>query len=273
MIQPVGYFKTWRELFTKPIWLKSSPEQKAILMTLLAMANFKPKQWEWEGRKFEVSIGQFVTSANSIIECCGLGITRQNVRTALERFRKLDFLTYKTTKTGILVTIINWELYQSDNEEANQPLNQDLTNSQPRPNQDLTTREERKKDKKEKKVNNNIPFQSIIDYLNQKANKNYKHTSAKTQTLISARWNEGFKEQDFFKVIDNKVSVWLKNPNMNQYLRPETLFGTKFEGYLNEGETNGQNSGHNQQDTDGEYDFSKVMFNGDTSAADEEVDF
>jgi uncharacterized phage protein (TIGR02220 family) len=52
--------------------------------------------------------------------------------------------------------------------------------------------------------------------------------------LISARLNEGFTVQDFKTVIDNKVSSWFGNKDMEKFLRPETLFGTKFEGYLNE---------------------------------------
>ena len=76
-------------------------------------------------------------------------------------------------------------------------------------------------------------YQTIINYLNEKTGKHYKHTTNKTQIVIKARWNEGFTEDDFKKVIDNKVTEW-KGTNMEKYLRPETLFGTKFEGYLNQ---------------------------------------
>lgn len=77
-------------------------------------------------------------------------------------------------------------------------------------------------------------YKTIIDYLNQKASTNYRSTSQKTQRLINARFNEGFSVDDFKKVIDIKVSQWSKDSKMSKYLRPETLFGTKFEGYLNE---------------------------------------
>ncbi|MCZ0717852.1 conserved phage C-terminal domain-containing protein [Aerococcus kribbianus] len=79
-----------------------------------------------------------------------------------------------------------------------------------------------------------IPYKKIIDYLNEKANASYRSTTKKTQTLIKARFAEGFTEKDFYKVIDIKTQAWLNNSKMNKYLRPETLFGTKFEGYLNE---------------------------------------
>lgn len=74
----------------------------------------------------------------------------------------------------------------------------------------------------------------IIEYLNLKANTSYKANSDKTRTLIKARMNEGFTVDDFKTVIDKKVLLWGKDINMQQYLRPITLFGTKFESYLNE---------------------------------------
>ena len=39
---------------------------------------------------------------------------------------------------------------------------------------------------------------------------------------------------DFEKVIDAKYREWHGSPKMSKYLRPETLFGTKFDSYLNE---------------------------------------
>ncbi len=80
-------------------------------------------------------------------------------------------------------------------------------------------------------------YKEIIDYLNNKTNSDYKYTSSKTQSLIKARINEGFKIEDFKKVIDKKTDEWLENEKMNVYLRPQTLFGTNFESYLNQKET------------------------------------
>lgn len=74
---------------------------------------------------------------------------------------------------------------------------------------------------------------NIIEYLNENAGTNYKSKSVKTQTLIKARLNEGFTVEDFKNVIDNKVREW-KRTEWEKYLRPETLFGTKFESYLNQ---------------------------------------
>jgi len=83
-------------------------------------------------------------------------------------------------------------------------------------------------------TNNNIyPYRSIVEYLNKKANTNFKHTTKETQRLIKARINQGFTIENFFSVIDFKCHNWGKDPKMLEYLRPKTLFGTNFESYLN----------------------------------------
>lgn len=85
------------------------------------------------------------------------------------------------------------------------------------------------------KVNTNKHIYSeVINYLNDKTSKNFKSTTKKTKDLIKARINEGFTIEEFKKVIDIKCAKWLSDKEMNVYLRPETLFGNKFEGYLNE---------------------------------------
>ena len=73
----------------------------------------------------------------------------------------------------------------------------------------------------------------IINYLNKKINSNFKYTTKSTQTKIKARLNEGYTLDDFIVVINKKFNDW-KGTEFEQYLCPETLFGTKFEKYLNQ---------------------------------------
>ena len=80
----------------------------------------------------------------------------------------------------------------------------------------------------------NIPYKEIIDYLNSKTGKNYRANIKKNKALIKARWSEGYQLDDFKQVIDNMVKNW-HGTEYAKYLRPETLFGTKFDGYLNQG--------------------------------------
>ena len=82
-------------------------------------------------------------------------------------------------------------------------------------------------------LEDDIPYKEIISHLNEKANRNYKANGSKTRTNIKARWNEGFRLDDFLHVIDTMVKDW-SSTKYEKYLRPETLFGPKFEGYLNQ---------------------------------------
>lgn len=83
-------------------------------------------------------------------------------------------------------------------------------------------------------LKNSIPYQEVIDYLNNLAGTNYRTTSKKSRELIKARINEGYTLEDFKVVIEKKTREWINDNKMKGYLRPETLFGTKFEGYLNQ---------------------------------------
>ena len=85
-------------------------------------------------------------------------------------------------------------------------------------------------------LKDNVPYQEIVNYLNNSAGTNYRASSKKTRELIKARINEGYTLEDFKVVIEKKTREWINDNKMKAYLRPETLFGTKFEGYLNQPE-------------------------------------
>lgn len=89
----------------------------------------------------------------------------------------------------------------------------------------------------------------VVDFLNQTAGKSYRSNAKKTVKFIEERRNEGFTLEDFKKVIIIKTAQW-RGTNMDGYLRPETLFGTKFEGYLQEAESRHQQEQPKQADID-----------------------
>ena len=75
-------------------------------------------------------------------------------------------------------------------------------------------------------------YSAVISRLNEKAGTSYRPSSKATQGHINARLAEGFTVEDFYTVIDKKCAEW-RGTDMEKYLRPETLFGSKFENYLN----------------------------------------
>lgn len=125
-----GYFKIWRDLFKKPIWLNSTSDQRSILLAILYLANWKENTWEWKGKPYSCAPGEFISSYANIANAAGKGVTTQKVRTAIKRFKNFNFLTDQTThgyQDGIKIIVNNWENYQN---ETNRPVNTSLTDNQ-----------------------------------------------------------------------------------------------------------------------------------------------
>ena len=121
----------------------------------------------------------------------------------------------------------------------------------------------REEKKKKETANASSPLSlfvnDVIDYLNMKCNTHYKATTPKTRKLVETRKKEGFTLEDFKTVIDNKFNEWHGNEKMEMYLRPETLFGTKFEPYLNQKPKNYENNyNYNNFNNEKEYVNSNV---------------
>lgn len=180
------------------------------------------------------------TCINKLIE---LGILQQeNKGTPCKRYFKISFeeienLVFKKTETSFQknekLDLKKFENQSSKNlktsfEEIEKPYNN--INNNININNNNLDNNKLNKNNLNKELNN--IYSKIIQYLNSKAGTNYREDTAKTKNLIKARLNEKFALEDFLLVIDKKCDEWL-NTEMEKYLRPETLFGTKFESYLN----------------------------------------
>lgn len=186
------------------------------------------------------------------------------VRLALKTFKNFGMIELFDDN---LIAISNWEKHQNIDglekiREQNRKRQQVFREKQSNVTITLRNATEEEKNKKENKkkkreyiVEENFVFPDYLSekaieevkkgsqdnynlripiaYLNQVTGKSYKHV-AKNINLIKARYKEGFLLDDFKKVIDIKFAEWWKDDAMNKYIRPETLFGTKFDGYLNQ---------------------------------------
>lgn len=104
-----------------------------------------------------------------------------------------------------------------------------------------------KEEDKEKDNNIYVPYKEIISYLNEKTGKKLRWNVKSNQKEIKARFNEGYTLDDFKTVIDKKYNEWGRKPtkeelqrgikDMRIYLRPKTLFGSNFDVYLNQEQT------------------------------------
>jgi DNA replication protein DnaD len=111
------------------------------------MVNHNTEEWEWRGEKYICKPGQKITSLQNIAKEAGKGISVKNVRTALERFQKLEFLANESTNQNRLITVLNWELYQSqDTEPASKQASDRQTGGKR-----VATNKNEKNDKNDKK--------------------------------------------------------------------------------------------------------------------------
>lgn len=219
-----GYIKLHRKILEWE-WY-DDPYVFRTFLHILLTANHKQKVW----RGIPVQPGETITSLKHLAK--ETGMTVQQTRTALKKLESTNEITRKTTNKYTTIKVLNWGTYQIEDTESNKQNNKRTTNEQQTNNKQTTTNKNDKNVKKEK--NDKNTYKTIVDFLNEKAGTNYRSTSQKTQTLIKARMNEGFQIQEFKRVIENKVNDWKNNEKMQRYLRPETLFSPKFEGYLNE---------------------------------------
>ena len=230
----------------------------------------------WKKGKFqgvEIPRGSFASSLNRLSEDTGLSV--QSIRTCIKKLKSTGELTVNQHGKSSIFTINNYCDYQ----DINTVSNNQSTEIQQGANTEVTTIEERKKERRKENIKDNMssgtsadhsslkdksagtdndhaPYAEIVDYLNHKAGTSYRSTSKDTQKHIRARLKEKFTVEDFYRVIDKKTKEW-KGTEMEKFLRPGTLFGTKFESYLNQkegkkapGSTNRFNNFHQR-----EYDF------------------
>jgi uncharacterized phage protein (TIGR02220 family) len=94
------------------------------------------------------------------------------------------------------------------------------------------TKNEHHKRKEEKPSPSFEIEDQAIQYLNTRTGKAFRTTAA-NRKHISARIRDGFTLDDMKRVVDAKVATWRDDSKMREYLRPQTIFGTKFESYLN----------------------------------------
>lgn len=236
-----GYFKLYRPL--QDHWVYSDSRYLHLWIDCLINARWstEPKKDIYKGVIYTIERGQFLFSRNTYSD--RLNIEESTVRRCIDLMLK-DEMIIKVMSLGrnkpTIYQIANFDKYNPLNEPSEDVENKGFqvfinpveAQSQPSGSQVATAKEESNKAIKKKE---NIYLAEIIEYLNLKTGKTFRLSSDKTKSCLNARWNEGFTElQDYKTVIDKKTKDWLNNKDMEKFLRPETLFGTKFESYVNE---------------------------------------
>ena len=232
-----GYIKDFRQELESDIWLMP-PLYHRVWQYIKYKVNHKDFHLPMrDGTQLLIKSGQHLTSLRSI----GDGVswfeghrhrvpnarTIQKILNWLENNKMISIERGKGNRQYTLINLVNWEFYQSNEVKGNSKKTA-MTQVVPI----------NKNDNNENKL--------IIDHLNQSAGTRFRDSSQKTLSLIDTRLKEGFKIEDFYQVIEIKAQEWM-GTEMQKYLRPSTLFGSKFESYLNQPISHKQS---NQQQND-----------------------
>lgn len=236
-MQMEGWIKLHRKMLENPIVCKDA-DYLAVWVYLLLKASHGICPMVFKGEKIMLQPGQLITGRLKI--AADLSVNESKVKRILNAFKTDQQIDQQASNKNSLITILNWDSYQ----KSDQQNGQQMTSERPASDQQVTTNKNVKNEKNEKNVENktsNTPaaddsryqYKEIVEYLNMRTGKSFKVGSKDTRRLIRARVNDGFTLDDFKRVIDIKSAEW-KGMDMDKYLRPATLFGTNFEGYLNQ---------------------------------------
>ena len=134
-----GYFKVWRKIEDSKSWSRGAL-YRGLMITLLQKANWK--QGYFHGQ--EILPGQLACSGALLAS--ELDLSRYQVMRMLATLEDDGFITRQTFgKVCTLITVVNWQLYQSATEEAAQQPHNERTSGAQVPH----TIEEGKKARKE----------------------------------------------------------------------------------------------------------------------------
>lgn len=224
-----GWIKLNRSIQENWLWEEKPFDKKSAWIDLLLMANHKNNKFPLGNEIIEVEQGSFITSEIKLMNRWGWSKTK--LRNFLKLLESEKMITKVVDRKKTTISIVNYKVYQcsEDQEKTTEKPQEDQEKTIKKPQEDTN-----KNDNNEKNEKNNILVAEIISYLNEKTDKNFKSGVAKNRDLIKARLKEGYSLEDFKKVIDIKVAEWLNDEAMSKFLRPETLFSNKFEGYLNQ---------------------------------------
>lgn len=216
-----GWLKLHRELMDKPIWFQSTLEQKVILITLLMMVAHEEKQYYLNGEKVLLMPGQIGTSLEKITEAANKQVSVQNVRTALKKFERLGFLTDQSTKSGRLISIVNWGFYQGNTALANKDANSCLTDAQQTANRRLTDdltpiKKERTKELKNERI--------------KEKDKEIGHSPAPARHKYGNYQNVLLSDEDLVKLQNEFASDWQQRiERLSEYMEST---GKKYKSHL-----------------------------------------
>lgn len=239
-----GWVRLHRKIQESSLWQEKPFSKGQAWADMILLARYSDGSMWVRGIEVKLKRGQLGWSQVALAEKWGW--SRGKVRrfySFLEKPKSDPKIVQHTVQHGrrltSITTIVNYDLYNPRDTTDGTPNGQQTDRQ--RTGNGTGTKKGNKGKKEKKGTGKYIEPQkdpdltaNVVEYLNQTLGTNYKATTRKTKDLVSARTTEGHTLSDFKTVIDKKADEWKDDFENAKYLRPETLFGTKFEGYLNQ---------------------------------------
>lgn len=242
-----GWIKLHRQIQDSMIWSSNEPfDNRSAWIDLLLLANHEDKEILVNDKIVTIERGQLHRS--QLFFAARWRWDRKRIKKFLIALKNAKMITFSASTNGATrgttITIVNYDKYQVDgttdgttNGTADDTATGATTGQQTGHKQEIKNVKNVKEEKKDIYTSD---IAEVLDYLNSRTGKKFTGKSKAHRQHIVARLKEGFTVEDFKKVIDNKVAAWGHSEKMAPYLRPETLFSSKFETYLNDVETERQ---------------------------------
>ena len=218
-----GYVKISNEIWDALLKYNINGESRRILDFIIRKTYGFNKKWDI------VSLSQFSKAT---------GINRRNVQRCIKKLIQKKMVAVKQTLDGNISYCFNKDFDRWLRGGQIDALASKRVKGSVKMGKKVASKQTHTKDILQKTITKDKKIYSlfekdIINFLNEKTGKNFKYSN-KTKSLINARKKEGWSFEDFQYVIEIKCGEWMNDPEMNIYLRPLTLFGTKFESYRNQ---------------------------------------
>lgn len=189
------------------------------------------KKWDW------IPLSQF---------CQFTGISKSHIIRALRKAKQMKLVAQKGNKSGVSYCFNkNYDQWKPLPKKATLPKKETSVakkgnEGSPKKAPSINTLSKDTSSKDITVEKDKIPYSEIISDLNEVLSANYRDKTKETRRAIDRWWKQGFRLDDFKKVHRIKADEWRGDAKMSKFLRPSTLYGPKFEDYLNQGSSRTQ---------------------------------
>lgn len=108
-----GFIALWRKLRDSPVWINANLVTRDVMITLLLNVCWKETEWNEYGEVITLRPGQCITSIQALTDKCAKEASYKQVRGAMDYLKRAGFLATSRARKKTLITLINWEKYQS----------------------------------------------------------------------------------------------------------------------------------------------------------------